>query len=118
VSELKLKLSYHKADDYSYDLCVAYQDEILRCSDIAAGHVAANDLPRVKKLKSGWRIHSVSHPAANNNDKILYLRGYTRDKDDAEFYVLTEHMRSLAEAVAEFNGRKNVVSVCHSGLIY
>jgi hypothetical protein len=70
------------------------------------------------KASNGWMIRTFEHPEICSGPRIFFIRGLNDLKNDTKLATITEStLMMIAQAVAEFNGRKNVVKIGASGFI-
>jgi len=108
MSEVRLKLGY-KRQGSDYLVGVVEQDEALRGINVQSGHFFES--------RNGWRFASCDNFDVYLHDHIVFVRGRYNDQDDAQVLVTSIVLKELAVAVAELNGRKNVVKLGESGVI-
>ena len=105
MDNIRLKLSYKAPHKSRYaELVVVYQDEALR------------DKSWIFRASNKVEILSYHYPAWESNTyerrHRLMIRGELQEYDMSSFEMPRgRDLRLLAEAVAELNGRKNVVDV-------
>ena len=103
----RLKLSYNLERSSEFRLHIVEQDESTRNPNNEEMFFAKND----------WKICSNVCPEISG--KMLYIRGTSRGQDNRAMYCSGLHVLvQLAQAVAEFNGRKNTVELGAEGFIY
>jgi hypothetical protein len=64
-----------------------------------------------------WEIRAIHEPEIREHERSLFIRGSNKTLDLLEMEVSKLGLVKIAQAVAEFNGRKNVVKIGKSGFI-
>lgn len=107
MPDVKLKLGYKEKENTGwdgryYDVAIVFQVEYAPCFT----------------TKSGWNININNCPEIDRNKRILWLRGSDHARDNELLNASEQTLNEIARAVAEYNGRKNVVRIDSSGVIY
>ncbi len=112
---LPLRLSYtYSPNRDDFMVAVIQQDESLRRVLNAANFRWSLQNGIVMSVAGPWLEYSNA-----DNKPFLYIRGSDRAYDHAPFPAQYNELLSLAKLIAEFNRRKNVVTIaeCGTGII-